>query len=184
MPRLWTPPKVDRGLADETRAFTADMERMLDRTRGILREFTRDLKAMDPDLELVFFDPDASGPGIVPGRYHVLRKDRFDGPPTLIPIVGPNGEFAEPDSGLFDYLRKIDLWNTAAARDRERAHDEARKAAERAREREQEERHEELVERWKAATETRVSMNDASPWSQNRTPAGRRDAGSRKKKAA
>lgn len=181
---LWTPPKVSREHEDATRAYTADMERMLDRTRSILREFTADLKRMDPDLELIFVEPDASAPGLVPGRYHVLKTDRFNGPPTLIPITGPNGEFAEPDSGLFDYLRRCDLWNNRARADRERADEEAVRAGERAREREQEERHEELVERWRAATETSVSLNDASPWSQNASKNSRRDVGERKKKAA
>lgn len=178
MSKLWTPPTESKEVRSTVADYTASVDRMVDRMHSVISSFTADLKKMDPDMELIFAPPNAEADGLVPGRFHVMRRDRFGGPPLLIPIQGPNGEFVEPDSGLFEYLRKCDLWNGRARADRDRAKDEAVRAAERRREREREERHEELRERWRAATETSISMNRSSPWTQNAS--GRRGA----KKAA
>ena len=182
MTALWTPPRVDRHLAGRTTEYVASIDRMADRLRSVIDEFNRDLKKIDPDLELVFFPPGVEGlVDVIPGRYHVIRKIPL-APPTIIPVVGPNGEFVEPDSGLFDYLRRIDLWNGRAKHDRERAMVEAERAAERRREREREERLEEIRERWAAATQTRISMSTHSPWSQNASATGRRSANEERKR--
>jgi hypothetical protein len=180
--RLWTPPKVDRELKESSRSYAASVEKMVDRFKSVLEDFNRDLKRMDPNLELVFFPPNAKAAGVIPGRYHLMRT-LPDGPPSLVPITGPSGEFAEPDSGIFEWLRKSDMWSAAARRDRERANDEARKASERRKEQEAEERTAEIVERWKAATRTFVSMDRSNPWTQNASPAARRDSRSRRKAA-
>lgn len=138
---------------------------MVQRLHGKMEEFNRELYKIDPRLELVFLPPNAEVIGAIPGRYHVLNKSP-NAPVTVIPITGPDGEFVEPDSGLFAWLARNDMWNSRAKHDRERIERNADAAAQRQRERETEERQAELVERWKAATETSISMNRSSPWTQ------------------
>jgi hypothetical protein len=171
---LWTPPKVDRDLREQTQAHASEVTGMVERFRGILKHYTRELKAIDPYLELIFAPPNAEAPGLVPGRYHVMRHNP-GAPPSLIPIQGPNGEFSEPTSQVFEQLKSTDLWNTAVGHERRRREEAAERASVRAKEREQAERAEEVKDRWNAATRTFVSMDRSKPWSQN--AAGRRGAG-------
>lgn len=179
MSRLWVPPKVDRELQQKTQEHTAQVMAMVDRFRGILSYWTRELKQKDPDLEMIFAPPTATAAGLIPGRYHVM-KHIPGAPPALLPITGPDGEFVEPTSQIMEKLAENDLQNIQAVDARRRAMEAEERARERDRERDAELRREELVERWKAATQTRVSMNRDAPWSQN--VAGRRAV--QKKKAA
>jgi hypothetical protein len=135
--------------------------------RDVCVAFDRELKRIDEKLMMVWFDEGADLPsGAVGGRYHLIR-DNEGAPPSVIPITGPGGEFIEPNSGLFEWLRKGDMWNAQARRDRDEARDRARRAAERAREREREELQEELRDRFNANFRTSVSLNRDSAWSQN-----------------
>lgn len=163
---IWLPPKVNRGLREKTSEYAASVESMVQRFKDKMDEFNRELYKLDPRLELIFVPPNADLVGAIPGRYHVLRTAP-DAPPTLIPVTGPNGEFCEPDSGIFTWLAENDMWNDRAKHDRERMRRRAEESARRQKEREREEMREELVERWKAATETSISFNRSSPWSQN-----------------
>lgn len=162
---IWLPPKVRPALRDKTTEYAASIHQMVERFRGTMEEFNRELHRIDPRLELIFVPPNADLPGAIPGRYHVLRTDPV-APPTLIPITGPKGEFCEPDSGIFRWLAENDMWNDRAKHERERMRRNAEESERRARDREREEIREEIVDRWKAATETSVSMTRARPWTQ------------------
>jgi hypothetical protein len=165
MKKFWVPPTVSRELQDSTAQYRGEVHQMA-RHAGIVQAFNKELRAIDPHLQMVWFDEDVVLEGVVPGRYHLLR-DAPGVPPTLEPICGPNGEFMEPNSGLFNWLRESDMWNAEARRDRERRQEEARRSAERVREREREEIREELLDRYNAHFRTSVSMDRSSPWSQN-----------------
>lgn len=161
---IWLPPKVDDRLRRKTSEYTASVDSMVHRLKGKMDEFNRELYKIDPQLELIFVPPNADLVGAIPGRYHVLRTPPV-GPPTLIPITGPNGEFCEPDSGLFTWLAENDMQNSRARHERERVQRQAEESARRQKAREDEERREELVDRFNAAFRTSVSFSD-SPWTQ------------------
>jgi hypothetical protein len=165
---LWVPPHVSAELVDVRRQHTAEV---LDQARrdATLDYWTAELRKIDPYLSLIKAKEDADVPGLRPGFYHVMRLNQTAAP-SLIVHEGPNGEFREPDSGLFDLLRRNDLWNNEAARDRKRLFREADEAARKRRETERQARREELAERVRAVTETSISMTDTRrPWTQTAT---------------
>jgi hypothetical protein len=174
MDRLWVPPSANRRLprvSDELVRGTKDHNEQvsaLERTNGLCEQFNRELRKIDADLKMVFFEAQVPVGG-VPYRYHLVRRPAV-GPKTLISITGPHGEFVEPTSAIFEQLRKGDLWNGEAERFRKRSEREAELALERQKAREQEERQEELKDRYNAAFRTSVSMLPG--WTQN--AAGRR----------
>jgi hypothetical protein len=179
----WTPPAVTRQLADEAErdAATVHLAKAL---RGQLDFWNRELRQIDDRLELVWFDENVDIVGVVPCRYHLIRRNDPPAPVSVIPITGPDGEFIEPNSALFDRLRAADLWNDEARRDRQKRHEELIRRKRRQQERETEERQEEILERYLAATRTQVSLNTDAPWTQNQSPASRRDQAARRQDKA
>jgi hypothetical protein len=143
-------------------------------THGVLEEWERELKALDPYLHLIRAKENAITPGLKPGYWHVMRIDPLGGPPTLIVLEGPDGEFREPGAWVYDKLRSMDMWNDRAMREQKRLAKQMEDAQQKRKEREDQDRQEEIMERWKAATQVRVSMSRDNPWSQN--AAGRRGA--------
>lgn len=105
-----------------------------------VKEFNGWLKAIDPWCRLAFAPDRAEGPGIQPGRWHVMRQTPGC-VPTFLTIstngLGVPGGFREPDSGVLESLRRADTWHRnllaeqqihAAAKDRAEAnHKQARK---------------------------------------------------------
>lgn len=167
---MWLPPKVSRELVQERARRSADI--LLEgRTDEICRQFNRELRLIDPYLEMLFFGADCRVQGAVPSRYHLSRRSP-DAPATLIAITGPNGEFVEPSSAIFAKLAEGDLWSSNAVRERERMVREAERARDRKRAREAEERQEEIKDRMNAAFRTQVGWDPK--WTQN--VAGKRGA--------
>ena len=166
MSALWVPPRVSRDLQDRTQAHTAEVLGMVERFRGILDHFNRELKQIDPYLELIFAPPTAQAVGLKPGRYHLLRHNP-GAPPSLIVIEDYAGNFVEPTSQIFERLRETDLWNNAVGHERRKREEAAERAQQRQKAREDEERREEIRDRLNAAFRTSVSMNNSNPWSQN-----------------
>lgn len=172
MSRLWVPPSVSREHREQTERHKAEV------IEAAMRDATcdwwdRELQKLDPALTLIKAHPDAEVPGLKPGYWHIVR-DCTPAPPALLPLVGDDGEYVEPTSRIFDLLRAGDLQNPRAIEDRRRKDEinERRKQAEE--QQGHEDRVEEMMDRWRAATQTRVSMNQDTPWSQN--VAGRRGA--------
>lgn len=160
---LWMPSGVSRELHESNRQFSAELIAEA-RRDAILQFWTKELKQLDPYLELVQAKEDATY--MRPGFYHILRHNP-GAPPTFMCVEGPNGEFMEPNSGIFDLLRRRDMWSAEASHDRKRMMQAAEAAEARRKEREREARMEELEERWKAATRAQVSMSRDVRWSQN-----------------
>lgn len=179
---LWTPPGVsaDPRLRDRTAKYNADVIAR-SRTDGVCERFNRDLKQIDHRLEMRYFGEEPGIVGAVPNRYALVLTPEI-GPRTLMVLHGPRGEFMEPTSAVFAQLAKGDLWNGQASRDVRRRQEQAERAAERQRAREQDDRHEEAKDRYNAATRTWVSMNRDTAWTQNASPAARRDAAERRRR--
>lgn len=78
----------------------------------IADEFNTELARIDERLRLIFCGENFPAlPGVVPGRWHVVRlADRPGDVPSFKAIVGPDGGFMEPHSGIFEQLREMDLW--------------------------------------------------------------------------
>ena len=178
--RFWVPPTVSREHRRVTAQHDADV---LVRAKAALPQFNYDLKQIDEHLELVYVDSetDTGATPLKAGYYHVLRHN--PGAPVTVQVVGgPNGEFMEPTSALFEQLRFSDLWNEQNMSRLRSRHERAAQAAERHKIREREDRHEETKDRWNAATRTSVSMTDAAPWTQNTSGAAKRARNDKKAK--
>lgn len=175
---MWVPPQYRQAREEfeaEMRARLVQDE--LVRVKGVLDHFNHELQRIDSKLEMVRAPADCGLTGMKPHYYHVVRWNE-GAAPTFFAIEGENGEFVEPTSRVFDKLREGDLWDPANMRRIRQRHSNAEAAAAKMREREAAERREEIFDRVKAVTQTSVSMNRDTPWSQN--AAGRRGA----KKAA
>ena len=116
---LILPASVARELANRERAVHEDAE--LVKQCRIAKEIEKELKAIDPYLEVVYIKQPNDWPrgedpplGIVFGRWHVKRYivgsiDQY------YPYTGPKGEFREPDSGMIRMLEHAD-WGDARVR--------------------------------------------------------------------
>jgi hypothetical protein len=155
---MWTPTRHQQ---QERRRREGELQRMVLK-HAALKDWNRELKQIDPYLELVFAPESADAPGLVPGRYHLLRHNP-GAVPSLIPLQGPEGEFREPDSSIFQLLRESDLWNDQAERARRKTQEKLDQARERRRQREHEQRVEEMVGRAKARFEPGVLVKGV-PW--------------------
>lgn len=169
---LFVPPRVARELELKRVGEEIRLARLTS-TGGVMADFNRDLKAIDPYLQLVkAHDTIEAGTPLKPAYWHIIRHNP-GAPPSVMVIEGPDGEYVEPTSRIFDLLKAGDLQNPATTR-RLRERNQAIEDAKQRREaREREDRNTEAIERYKAATRTQVSMASA-PWSQN--VAGRKGA--------
>jgi hypothetical protein len=162
---LWVPPKVSRELQQKTDAYRHEVLEMVYR-KATMDDFNRDLKQIDPYLELIWAPGNANAVGLKPNRYHILRHVP-GGPPSLWPIETEDGEYMEPNSGIFDMLRRNDMWHAEASYDRKKRKEALKAAEERHKRLEREALSEEVEERWKAATRTQVLMSPDVRWAQN-----------------
>jgi hypothetical protein len=129
-------------------------------------EFTRELRKVDCNLEMVYWPmraPDIHG--FVNGCYHVVRHNP-DAAGSVEALVDADGQYREPGSWVFDMLAASDMWDDRVMRDRATLRKRAEQARERAKAREREDRREELTDRANAAWRASVSMTDA-PWCQS-----------------
>jgi hypothetical protein len=165
VPGVWLPPKVSHRLEQERMAEYARLA-VLTSHHAQMADFNRDLKQIDPYLELVkckeHIEP---GSPLKPGYWHIIRHNP-GAPPSIMVIEGPDGEFVEPTSQIFEMLKRSDLQNPAVEYRRKQREREMDLARERREAREREERNDEVRERYLAGTRAQVSMTDV-PWHQN-----------------
>jgi hypothetical protein len=166
MSELWTPPDVTRDLREMTATHNRLLLEVIDFDIPGYAEIQRELQGYDPLLRIGKAKERAHLPGVRPGFWHVVRLTEA-GPYYCQPLEGVDGEYAEPSLAMFDALRRADLQNPQVVAARQRADEQAALERERAEARVDEERQAEIVERWKAVSETSVSMSTATPWSQN-----------------
>lgn len=165
MSRMWVPPRVSKELQDNTRHATAELMQMV-YVKGVMDDFNKELRAIDPYLELVLArEKVLAGSPLRPGYWHIIRHNPT-APPTVMTLEGEHGEYVEPNSEMFRKLSEDnDMWNPASMARRRKREEALEQAKERRKNREREARQEELLERYAAATRTQVSMLPG--WSQN-----------------
>jgi len=145
--------------------IVADMEREAEADGQIGRALATDamLKDLDPRLELVWIKSGATAPGLIPSRWHIRRRNE-ETLDSYFPLVGPNGEYVEPNSGHLEMMRRNDLWNrdviAEVRADRQRRADAQRKREEAG----HEERVDTLATHLKSRINPGVSFSDARPW--------------------
>jgi hypothetical protein len=171
---LWVPPAQARRELEARRQYEAELQEQLVRYAH-LKDWNRELKQIDPYLEVVWAPETANEVGGVKrNRYCLLRHN-----PTAPPLVKPleiDGQYAELGSWVFDQVRQADLWRDEVVRDRKRMEERMQRSKERRRAREREERQEEITDRLHALNPS-VSMTRAGTWSYRAAArkAGKRD---------
>ena len=90
-----------------------EAEEMAERHLAAGASLLRALRQYDDQItDVVFFGEKAEpGNGIVPGRWHVKRRNAPPAPDSYFPIETPEGGYREPDSGVLEELRSRDLQN-------------------------------------------------------------------------
>jgi hypothetical protein len=125
-----------------------------------LDHFNRELYKIDHYLKVMLAKPHTTVEGLKPGYYHLIRM-RPGHLAYIKPVEGPNGEWRDLDSSIFDLVAMDDLWNDRTQRElrqRQRRADEARK---RQRDREAMDRAREFDERWKHANNVSIRVPKA-----------------------
>lgn len=131
------------------------------RTDKQKKRLEKELKKIDSYLEVHYIDsevaklpPAQRAVGVVPARWHIVRRNP-KGIDAWFPIMGPNGEYAEPSLQVAEDMKKADLWRSGAMLEmRQRQEREAKeKANKEVREREQ--RSDEVVHAYRAAKRVR-----------------------------
>lgn len=96
-----------------------EREEFVEHQYGSGRGLDAALRALDPDLSLVFIRdllPEHLPDGAIGGRWHVRRRNQGI-PPSFFPITAPDGGYREPDSGVLSELASRDLWRKGAMAD-------------------------------------------------------------------
>lgn len=190
MQKLWTPsttrfvaPKVSRQHREGTRAWETQVLSSMHTVGGVLDHWNRELKQIDPNLRLMQAHDRAECAGVIAGYYHLvrLRDPGRDEMLMVVPLRGPNNEFVELTGDMLEALRLCDLQNDQALEAKRNALAREEASAARATANEEEERLEEGIERFKAASRTQILTSPDVPWTQNNSPASRRDRGERKR---
>ncbi len=172
MSPLYLPPHV---AAEENKRFFADITRNVTANDPVAQEWTQIVKQIHPDLWVVraHNTVDADLP-LRPGYYHVLKINPVDVAPVTVEAIHDDGAWCEPNGRVIQNLLMGDL---SQRRNRDRIAEQDRivqEAVDKENRLRNQTRREELLERVKAATETRISMSGDVPWTQN--AAGRRGA--------
>lgn len=168
MSQIFIPPRVAAELQAESRRHEAEVLGSLE-VQSKIERWDRMLAEIDPRLTLLKAKEWVkTGTPLIPNYWHIVRDNSDKGaPPTVMPITGPNGEYVEPSSAIFDKLRENDMQRPGFAREMREREEKIRRAQEREREIEREERVQEIHERYIAGTRVGVSMNRSTPWTQN-----------------
>jgi hypothetical protein len=163
--KLWVPPRVSDEHLESTRAYNASLLQMFEFDLPLCDTWNPVLRSIDPLLRIGKARERAHAVGVRPGFWHLLRLN--DTGPYSVTTIHVNGQYAEPTQSMLDALRDMDLQNNRVIADQRRQREAEARAKERERERDTEERLEEMQDRWNAVTRAQVSMNDATPWTQN-----------------
>lgn len=127
---------------------------------GKMEYYSRELKQIDPHLSVILAKPNTTVLGLKPNFYHIVRL-RPGSPAYIKPVEGPNGEWRDLDSSIFDMVAEEDLWNDRTQRDKREKARKADEARIRQRQREAMDRAREFDERLKSALNTSISVPKA-----------------------
>ncbi len=93
-----------------------EQERVVDRHVRIAHEFDRELKKLDPRLDLVMAKERPTDPRLVPGCFHI-RRDNDGIDYSYIPLTTEEGTYREPVAEDIFRLRQRDMWRDNAVQD-------------------------------------------------------------------
>lgn len=127
---------------------------------GKLEHFNRELYKIDRYLSVVLAKPNTSVQGLKPNFYHLVRM-RPGHLAYIKPIEGPNGEWRDLDSSIFDLVAQDDLWNDRSQREQRQKARRAEDARQRQIIRERQDRAREFDERLKSRLNTSISVPKA-----------------------
>lgn len=148
---------VARGPESEVMREQSQIEKELYEISDKLEYYNRELYRIDPHLRVIMAKPNASSDGLKPGYYHLVRIRPGHGT-YLETWEGPNGEWRDLDSGIFDLVAEHDLWNDRTQREVRQKQKRAREARDRQRAREAQDRADEFDSRLWHATHTSISV--------------------------
>ena len=155
MPTLWIPRNraeaQARAAAEEQRQMLEELERVA----GLLDHYNRELQQIDRHLSVMLAKPTTTVEGLKPGYYHIVRM-RPGHFAYIKPVEGPNGEWRDLDSSVFDLVAQDDLWNDRVQREQRRKARKALEARDRQRQRESQDRAREIDARIKSANSTSI----------------------------
>jgi hypothetical protein len=170
MSDLWLPPQQQAGVRDFRQQVDAETMEQVDmelRNQVLhVHQLVQHLREFDPYLDVGFVGENVDHPQAQPNRWHLIRRNP-DAPVTLTAITGPNGEYVEPGSGVYELVQRMDLQNNRVRSDMERRRLEEQREKERTQERKREEMREEVADRIKAKLNPGVSFtNQGRGWKQ------------------
>jgi hypothetical protein len=83
----------------------------------LARALERELKELDPRIEVDFIDPEAAkvppaerAPGLCPGRWHIIIKTDPHLDDAYFPILGENKGYREPELSIVEEMKERDMW--------------------------------------------------------------------------
>jgi hypothetical protein len=157
---------LPKHLIEETQRYGAELElQAMAVLADEVKHWTKELKEVDENLELVWAPENVTHPALVPGRFHIIEHRGLPTPPNVIPLVGDDNEYREPGSWMFEMLRQGDHWSSRSMKIREEKAAKAEAARNRAIAREKEETAAELDDRIKHILRPQVSMYKGDrPW--------------------
>lgn len=133
--------------------LNAAMEAQAAEQEGLARQWTAELKRIDPTLSVEWV-PEQATEFDYPARWHV-RKRVPGSVDEWFPLVGDRGEYREPGSWILDAFQANDLWNPRIHRNRKEAKGRLREAKIRAKALEAEQRQDAMAEAVRAARRVR-----------------------------
>lgn len=158
MPTLYLPEAARTKVARAADAEQRQMVEEFERITGLLEHYNQELRQLDEHLSIVLAKPNTTVEGLKPGFYHLVRM-RPGHPAWIKPIEGPNGEWRDLDSSVYDLAAEDDLWNDRRTHERRKLARKAREARERQVAQERADRAREFDERWKAANTTSILVS-------------------------
>lgn len=148
---------IPRRAASEVDRENAQMHLEMYAISAKLDHYNKELKQIDQYLSVILAKPKTTVMGLKPNYYHLVRMR----PGTLAyikPIQGPNGEWRDLDSSIFDTVAENDMWNDATQRELNKLQRRAEAARVAQKDREAQDRAREFDERWHSATHVSVSV--------------------------
>jgi hypothetical protein len=148
-------------LVEQTRDYAGELEALAVLTDEV-KHWTRELKQVDENLELVWVPEGVEHPALVAGRFHIIEHRPLPTPPNVTPLVGDEDSYVEPGAWMFEMLRRNDNRSERSVRAREERQAKLETARQRAKERESEERAAQLDDHLKTILHPGISMHQSA----------------------
>lgn len=132
----------------------AEMEKQAEFHTELAEHWTKELRRIDPYLEIVWVGERVDHPDLYPARWHVFRNNP-EGPPSAWPLIGDEGEYREPGAWVLDEMRAADMYNDRVHRDKADARRRLQEAKNRQKKLEAEQRKDEATLAVRAARRMR-----------------------------